>query len=65
MVYDKACLQIRPQITFTHAELEQLFEAAKSDKAVKSKTLEKLRFIWHYARTKNAYTFQETTVIIK
>lgn len=55
MVYDKETLESRPQFSFTHTELAHIYEAAKADEDVSPKTLEKLKALWHFGRTKSAY----------
>ena len=55
MVHDKDILQTRPQVAFSHAELEHVYEAAKNDGDVPPRTLEKLKMLWNFSRTKNAY----------
>ena len=62
MVFDKEDLEHRPQITFSHAELALIFQAAKDDGDIKQKTLEKLKILWHYSRTKAAYGKGETII---
>lgn len=62
MVYDKEDLEHRPQLSFSHSELALIFQAAKDDGDVKQKTLEKLKRLWSYARTKDAYSQGETII---
>lgn len=56
MVYDKETLESRPQFSFSHTELAHIYEAAKADEDVSPKTLEKLKALWSFARTKDAYS---------
>lgn len=62
MVYDKEALETRPQLVFTHTELAHVVEAAKGNRDITQKTLEKLKCLWSYARTKDAYS-QGATII--
>lgn len=62
MVYDKEDLERQPRLSFTHGELEAITEAAKSDDDVKPRTIEKLKILTAYARTKSAYGQGPTTI---
>ena len=62
MVYDREDLKARPEFTFSHAELQLIFEAAKSDDDIKPRTLDKLKILWSFARTKDAYGQGTTTI---
>lgn len=62
MVYDREDLRNRPQLTFTHTELAHVVEAAKGNRDIAQKTLDKLKILWSYARTKDAYSQGATTI---
>lgn len=56
MVYDRDALDVKPEFSFTHTELMHVYQAAKDDDDVSQKTLEKLKALWSFARTKDAYS---------
>ena len=62
MVYDKETLETRPQLVFTHTELGHIVEAAKGNRDITPKTLAKLKSLWFYSRTKDAYGEGTTTI---
>lgn len=62
MVYDREDLERRPRLSFTHGELEAITEAAKSDDDVRPRTIEKLKILVAYARTKSAYAMGDTII---
>ncbi len=66
MVYDKDDLQTMPQLNFTHSELALVYQAAKGNRDITTKTLQKLKVLWNYSRTKSAFAKpgqQATTTI--
>lgn len=62
MVHDKEYLEQKPRLSFNHAELEAVLEAAKGDSDIKKSTIDKLKILKNYARTKNAYGMGNTTI---
>lgn len=62
MVFDKEDLQHMPQLVFTHTELAHVVEAAKGSRDITPKTLAKLKSLWFYSRTKDAYGEGTTTI---
>lgn len=64
MVHDRDYLEQKPQLTFSHAELEAVLEAAKADEDVKPRTIAKLTTLKDYARTRAAYDMGPTIITI-
>lgn len=62
MVYDREDVEKPRAVKFTHAELEALTEAAKGDSDIKKSTIEKLKTLTAFARTKAAYGKGATTI---
>lgn len=62
MVYDREALEITPRVSFSYMELEAILEAAKGDSDIKKSTIDKLKILKNYARTKNAYSMGNTTI---
>ena len=58
MVYDREPRAVK----FTHAELEALTEAAKGDSDIKKSTIEKLKTLTAFARTKAAFSMGDTII---
>ena len=56
MVYDKDALAVPPELSFTHMELMHVYQAAKADRDMPPKTLSKLKSLWDFSRTKDAYS---------
>ena len=66
MLYNnKKDLEQRPEMPFTHGELELIVEAAKGDSDIKKSTLEKLKTLWRYARAMSAYGTNKITISAK
>ena len=66
MLYnDREDLEHRPELPFTHGELELIVEAAKGDGDVKNATIEKLKTLWRYARAMSAYGTNKITISAK
>ena len=65
MVYDKEDLERQPRLSFTHGELEAITEAAKADDDIRARTIEKLKILTAYSRTKAAYNKGPTTITAK
>ena len=65
MVYDREALEKTPRVSFSYMELEAILEAAKGDSDVKKSTIDKLKILMNYARTKNAYGMGNTTISAK
>lgn len=62
MVYDRETLKKTPRVSFSYMELEAILEAAKGDSDIKKSTIDKLKILKNYARTKNAYSMGNTTI---
>lgn len=62
MVYDRETLKKTPRVSLSYMELEAILEAAKGDSNVKKSTIDKLKILKNYARTKNAYSMGNTTI---
>lgn len=62
MVYDREELKKTPRVSFSHVELEAIVEAAKGDSDIKKSTLDKLRILKDFARTKSAYNMGKITI---
>lgn len=62
MVLDKAALQSRPALKFTHTELEAILEAMRNDEDIKQATVAKVQTLVTFARTKQAYRTEAITL---
>lgn len=62
MIYDREDVEKPRAVKFTHAELEALTEAAKCDEDVRKATVDKLKALTAYARTKAAYAMGDTII---
>ena len=63
LVFDKSDMESNPPtFDFTYTELQQITEALKAYRGMKKETLDKMRSIAAFSRTKWAYQLKKTTI---